>query len=141
LPGATERRLAVPLSEHEQRILDEIAEQLSADDPKFANSYRNRDLRTHRRRQMVQLGVVVVVGLVLLLAGVVAKNVPLGVAGFVVMLVGASLAGATWQRLAGRRAPGQPATTGRRTPRPAATPRRSIVSRLEDRWERRRDER
>ena len=37
----------VPLSEHEQRLLDEIEQALYAEDPKFASSVRSA--RRHRR--------------------------------------------------------------------------------------------
>jgi hypothetical protein len=40
----------VPLSEHEQRLLDQIERALYQEDPKFASTVRQTDLRTHMRR-------------------------------------------------------------------------------------------
>ena len=42
----------MPLSEHEQRLLDQIERALYAEDPKFASTVRSTDLRTHMRRRM-----------------------------------------------------------------------------------------
>jgi hypothetical protein len=124
----------VPLSEHEQRLLEQIEQALYADDPKFAKTYKSKDLRSHYRRRLVRSVLVLVVGLAVLLAGVITKLIALGVAGFVLMLVAASFAVASWQRMSG---PKQAAA------RPAAVsqPRRRFVQRLEERWQRRQDER
>jgi hypothetical protein len=123
----------VPLSEHEQRLLDQIERALYAEDPKFASSVRARDLRTHYRRRILRSSILFVFGLLLLLAGVI-KFVALGVLGFVVMLI-ATLVGLTsWQRLAsGNRDLHRAA--------PAAGPRPSIKERLEERWRRRWEDR
>ena len=42
----------MPLSEHEQRLLDQIERALYAEDPKFASTVRSTDLRTHMRRRL-----------------------------------------------------------------------------------------
>ncbi|MGZ6793086.1 MAG: DUF3040 domain-containing protein, partial [Mycobacteriales bacterium] len=42
----------MPLSEHEQRLLDQIERALYAEDPKFATTVRSTDLRTHMRRRL-----------------------------------------------------------------------------------------
>jgi hypothetical protein len=137
----------VPLSEHEQRLLEQIEQALYAEDPKFASIYRSNDLRSHQRRRIIRAAVVLVVGLGLLLAGVITKLVVVGVAGFVIMLAAVTFAVASWQRMV---APNRPAAaSGGRFRRPRsrgrsstpAGPRRSVVQRLEDRWQRRQDER
>jgi hypothetical protein len=138
----------VPLSEHEQRLLEQIEQALYAEDPKFASIYRSNDLRSHQRRRIIRASVVLVIGLGMLLAGVIIKQPVVGVAGFIIMLGAVSFAVAAWQRMV---APARPATGGggggrfrrRRSPRtaPAPGPRRSVVQRLEDRWQRRQDER
>jgi hypothetical protein len=139
----------VPLSEHEQRLLEQIEQALYAEDPKFASIYRSNDLRSHQRRRIIRAAAVLVVGLGLLLAGVITKLVVVGVAGFIIMLAAVTFAVASWQRMV---APNRPAAapSGRfrrrgRGPRPATTttavPRRSVVQRLEERWQRRQDER
>jgi hypothetical protein len=126
----------VPLSEHEQRLLEQIEQQLYADDPKFAHSWRHRDLRSLQRARIVRAIVAIVLGLGLLIAGVVLQGsntvlgVVLGVAGFLCMLGGAWLAASTRARPAAATAVSPPAMRG---------PRRSLRERLEERWERRQD--
>jgi UPF0716 family protein affecting phage T7 exclusion len=122
-PGVTpeSEEAQVPLSEHEHRLLEQIEQALYAEDPKFA---------------IIRAGIALVAGLGVLLAGVVTKLVWLGVIGFVLMLVAASFAVASWQRMAGpRRAASQvkPATS--------TAAKRSVVQRLEDRWQRRQEDR
>jgi hypothetical protein len=134
----------VPLSEHEQRLLEQIEQALYAEDPKFASIYRSNDLRSHQRRRIIRAAAVLVVGLGLLLAGVITKLVVVGVVGFIIMLAAVTFAVASWQRMV---APNRPAAapTGRfrRRGRTATTtaPRRSVLQRLEERWQRRQDER
>jgi hypothetical protein len=130
----------VPLSEHEQRLLEQIEQALYAEDPKFASIYQGTDVRSHYRRRVVRAGAGLVVGLGLLLAGVVINVIPLGVAGFVVMLAAVSFGVASWQRMTGHRVtPARERNARRRTDHPE--PKRSVVQRLEDRWQRRQDER
>jgi hypothetical protein len=129
----------VPLSEHEQRLLEQIERALYADDPKFATAVRATDLRRHFRRRVFRGVVVFVVGIVVLLSGTVAQVIVLGVAGFVVMLTGALMAVHGYKRLGGA-SPEPPARARVRSPK-AARPRVSLFGRLEERWRRRRDER
>jgi hypothetical protein len=88
----------MPLSEHEQRLLDQIERALIAEDPKFASTVRAGRLRRPTRRRRLQGVVLFVLGLVLLVVGVAVhaiwvSNVPVvSIVGFVVMLVGAVLA-------------------------------------------------
>src|SRR5688572_17847624 len=90
---------AVPLSEHEQRLLEQIERALYAEDPKFASTVRGGRLRKPTRRRRLQGVAVFVVGLVLLVVGVavpqlwLASSFPvLSVVGFLAMLGGAVLA-------------------------------------------------
>lgn len=76
----------MPLSEHEQRLLDQIERQLYAEDPKFASAVRSHDVKTHLVGRIKRFVALLVLGVVALMAGVVLRNVPLGVAGFLVML-------------------------------------------------------
>src|SRR3954469_14465916 len=81
----------VPLSEHEQRLLEQIERALVDDDPKFASSVRTGDRRLKARRKL-QLGILLlIVGLSVLVGGAVAHSVVLGVIGFLVMFGGAAL--------------------------------------------------
>lgn len=75
----------MPLSEHEQRLLEQMERALMAEDPKFATSLRQGSTGADRRR--IVAGVVgALIGMALLLAGVSASLPPLGVFGFLVML-------------------------------------------------------
>ena len=144
----------MPLSEHEQRLLDQIERALYAEDPKFASTVRSTDLRTHMRRRLRRAAYVLVIGFVLLLTGVV-TNIVVGVAGFVVMLAALLLALSAWKRLGGSsgttlravgNGPGRTDRTAQRSCKPAkpakpAAAGGSLRERLEERWKRRWDER
>jgi DUF3040 family protein len=89
----------MPLSEHEQRLLDQIERALYAEDPKFVSTVRGGRLRRPTRRRRLQGVAVFVLGLVLLVVGVAVRalwimdNFPvLSVIGFLVMLTGAVMA-------------------------------------------------
>jgi hypothetical protein len=126
-------RNAVPLSEHEQRLFDQI-EQSLAEDPKFASAVRASDPRFHARRRLVVAAFVIVAGLALVVYGTVSSNTPLGVAGFVVML--ASAAFAMQSRRKGQ-APDLHAVGGTATRRTRTTRKAGFIDRLEDRWRQR----
>ncbi len=76
----------MPLSEHEQRLLDQIERGLYAEDPKFASNVRGGRLHRPSRRRRVQGIVVFVLGLAMLGAGVIVP--PLGVAGILISVAG-----------------------------------------------------
>jgi DUF3040 family protein len=92
---------AVPLSEHEQRQLEQIEQALYADYPKLAQAVRARDPRVHYKRRVVQAAIIFLVGVGLLLAGVISKIIPIGVGGFVVMLGSAMWALTSWRHING----------------------------------------
>ena len=94
----------MPLSEHEQRLLDQIERALYAEDPKFASTVRGVRLRRSSRRHRIQGLVLLVVGIALLLIGVMIPftiaGVPaVSVFGFLVMLFGGMLAVLTWGKV------------------------------------------
>ena len=129
----------MPLSEHEQRLLEQMERALHAEDPKFASALQGADLRAlFRRRAFLAVGGFVI-GLGMLVAGVVVPLIALSVAGFVVMLGCAWLAYASWRRIP---APGEIVPVARRKVRAAAgrTGRAPTMRRFEERWQRRRDE-
>jgi hypothetical protein len=129
----------VPLSENEQRLLDQIEQALYAEDPKFASIYQGKDVRSHYRHRVLRAAMGLLVGLGLLLAGVITPLIPLGVVGFVVMLGAATYGLTSWQRMTGHRVT---AVRERRASRqPTGAEKRSVVRRLEDRWQRRQDDR
>ncbi|WP_405004258.1 DUF3040 domain-containing protein [Kitasatospora purpeofusca] len=124
----------MPLSEHEQRLLDQMERALYAEDPKFATALEGTGLRTYTRRRVYLAVGGFVVGIGLLMGGMVVPNqIWVSVVGFLVMLGCAVFAVTGW-----RRGPaGQAQHSG-----PAAVPRRKagMMDRVEQRWQRRRDE-
>ena len=121
----------MPLSEHEQRLFEQIERSLS-EDPKFASAVRQSDPKFHARRRLVLAGLVIVAGLALVVYGTVINQLLLGVAGFVVMLAAAAYATLAYRR-AGTAPSGQLRSVGgtatRRTRRGLG-----IIDRLEARW-------
>ncbi|NLE79075.1 MAG: DUF3040 domain-containing protein [Rhodococcus sp.] len=76
----------MPLSEHEQRMLDQIESALYAEDPKFASTVRGGRMRAASSRRRLQAIALFVLGLVLLVAGV---ALPIKPGGFpVISLIG-----------------------------------------------------
>ncbi len=131
----------MPLSEHEQRLLEQMERALYAEDPKFAHALRGHDLRGRYRRRALLGGVGVLVGLALLPVGIAGKAVAISIIGFLVMLGSAFFAVSSWRRAP---APGEamaPAqeTKGRRGKGQPKPPKVKMMDRLEERWRRRRD--
>jgi hypothetical protein len=78
----------MPLSEHEQKILDEIERRLAAEDPKFARSTTAATPRGIAVRRIKRASAGFAAGFVLLIAGLMTSlTLQLGIAGFVVMLL------------------------------------------------------
>ena len=140
----------MPLSEHEQRVLEQIERALYADDPKFAATVRGIDPRTLHRRRYLRASLGAIIGVVLLPVGIAVQQLELSVAGFVLMLLAFLYGASTWrQRREGSevaepgvgRATDVPIARRRRGKKPGTppAPKRSIVKRFEDRWDHRRD--
>ena len=131
----------MPLSEYEQRVLEQMERQLTSDDPRLANTLTQRGHRPFGR--YVIAGVGASVGLLLLVLGA-ANSLPwLGVIGFVVMFAAVAFAFAAPHRSSGHRSGprGVVQSDGQvKSPSPAARQKSSFMSRLEERWERRRGE-
>ena len=127
----------MPLSEHEQRLLEQMERALYAEDPKFVSSLRGTDLRSHYRRRAAQAAAGFVLGIAALLTGVIAKGplIAVGVLGFVMMLASALFAVSSWRKVSGSEVPTRPQSKSSK--RPA---KRSVTDRFEDRWRRRRDQ-
>ena len=66
----------MPLSEHEQRLLDQIEQALYAEDPKWANTVRISDPRSHYKRRLIKASIGFALGVVLLMVGVVINMIP-----------------------------------------------------------------
>ncbi|MEU9863181.1 DUF3040 domain-containing protein [Streptomyces sp. NPDC047971] len=128
----------MPLSEHEQRMLEQMERALYAEDPKFATALEGSGLRTYTRRRVYQAVAGFLVGIALLMAGMVAQQWWISVVGFLVMLGCAVMAVTGWRKApkpGEQQATGGSAAGGRQTRQ-----RRSMMNRIEERWQRRRDE-
>ncbi|MCW2522656.1 MAG: hypothetical protein JWO63_991 [Frankiales bacterium] len=79
----------MPLSEHEQRLLEQIEQALYAEDPKFASSVRAARPRNRTRTMLAASVVGVLVGLGVVLVGLTQNLIALGVVGFVLIVVSA----------------------------------------------------
>ncbi|MCW7945305.1 membrane protein [Streptomyces hygroscopicus] len=124
----------MPLSEHEQRMLEQMERALYAEDPKFATALEGSGLRTYTRRRVYQAAAGFLVGIALLMAGMVAQRIWISVVGFLVMLGCAVLAVTSWRKVP---KPGEQGVPGVRR---QVRQRRSMMDRIEQRWQRRRDE-
>ncbi|HCU92003.1 MAG TPA: hypothetical protein DHU96_04425 [Actinobacteria bacterium] len=91
----------MPLSEHEQRQLEQIEQALYADYPKLAQAVRAKDPRVHYKRRVVEAAIGFLLGVGLLLGGVVSQYIFVGVGGFVVMLACAMWALTSWRHMGG----------------------------------------
>ena len=132
----------MPLSEHEQRMLDQIESALYAEDPKFASSVRGGNLRAPSTRRRLKGVGLFVLGLAMLIAGVpfYSQNhafLIVSVIGFVVMFAGVVVA-TTGPRV-GAKDKGNPPPGAPRAKRPKGSG-GSFTSRMEDRFRRRFDE-
>lgn len=118
----------MPLSEHEQKLLEQIERELVNDDPKFVSSVRSADSKARARRKLVWAVLLGILGLGLLVMGAVTATVWIGVLGFLVMFGGATL-GVLNVGTASAKTTGTP-TSGAK----AASP---VKNKLEDRFRRR----
>ena len=81
----------MPLSEEELRLLEQMERALVEEDPKFASTLRGTTLRQSARRKAILAGVVFVGGIVVLMTGVIAEQPVVGILGFLIMLVSATV--------------------------------------------------
>lgn len=81
----------MPLSEEELRLLEQMERAIVAEDPKFASTLRGHSLHRLQQRHVLMAGVVFVGGIAILMSGVITGWWPLGVVGFVVMLIAATV--------------------------------------------------
>jgi len=133
----------MPLSDHEQRMLDQIESALYAEDPKFASSVRGGTIRTPSTRRRLQGAGLFILGLAMLVAGVAIKATMIGgfpvlsVIGFMVMFAGVVFA-VTGSQTSGAGEKGPAPAPGRQKRVKGSGG--SFTSRMEDRFRRRFDE-
>ncbi len=133
----------MPLSDHEQRLLEQMERALYQEDPKFASSLRSgRSGGIDRTR--VAVGVLgVVLGLLTVVVGV-AVSVPIvGVIGFALMIAGAFWG---WTGMRATGSEGNSGAEGPAAPPAGPAPKHSNVgqssafmSKMEERWRKRRE--
>ena len=141
----------MPLSEHEQRQLEQIEQALYREDRRLARLVRSSDPRVHYRRRVAEAIVGLALGAAMIAAGIVLPIIGLAVAGFVLMLLCGIWALNSWRQMstvalaAAAGATGAPAPTGRRRSRRSGRSRRagaaggSFGERLDERWRRRQE--
>ncbi len=138
----------MPLSEYEQRVLEQMERALTSDDPRLANTLQSTG-RGNALRYVLS-GVGVVVGLLLLVVGAATSQTWLGAIGFVLMFAGVVFAflGPRKKQQDGPvgvvadNGTVQPPHGGARKPRRRQGGGSSggFLARLEERWENRRNE-
>ena len=119
----------MPLSEHEQKLLEQLEKQLNEDDPKFASSMGSDPAGSWSTRHLVIGILATLAGVLLLLVGVSLQNIFVGVLGFVVM--GGGVYFATMRGAAA--AKGKDGKPGRKP----GKAKNSFMSSLEERWDER----
>ena len=132
----------MPLSEHEQRQLEQIEQALYREDPKFGRLVRSSDPNVHYKRKLVQAFIGILIGAGALAAGVVTHRLYLDPIGAAIMALSLVWAVVSWRRHLARV---RPARTGVSQP-PARGPGRSgqgwrarLMERMEERWRRRQE--
>jgi Protein of unknown function (DUF3040) len=131
----------VPLSEHEQRQLEQIEQALYADHPRFAKAVRAADPQVHYKRRVVYAGLVFAIGVALLPVGV-STYIEISLAGFVVMLASCYWAAVSYRRMNGiatGRLPVKDRRASRKERRTARKASGGLGERLEERWRRRQE--
>ena len=120
----------MPLSEEELRALEQMERALVQEDPKLASTLRGTNLRRAARRRAILAGVCFFAGIGLLMAGAISRQTIVGILGFVVMLVSATIAMAAIRGTSGG---------ARRTPSAPGAPTSSMLDRFGSQWRRRHD--
>lgn len=131
----------MPLSEHEQKVLQAMEQALYAEDPRFATHITNHGLHQNKRRIIV--GVVgVVAGLALVVMAALYSLIWLGAVGFALMVAGGayvfSPAKKTVLGAVGEDGSIRQGAASRKSSK--AGDKNSFMQRLEARWDRRRHE-
>ena len=123
----------MPLSEQEQRLLDEMERHLMRNDADVVSA--PRDGRSLSYRNIVYGTILVLLGLGALIVGVSLPMIVVGVIGFVVMFGGVILTVTPGRGTGRTRVPTEP--------QPSSSPRKSssFMDRMNDRWDRRQEER
>ncbi|MGV8911117.1 MAG: DUF3040 domain-containing protein [Rhodoglobus sp.] len=124
----------MPLSEQEQRALDEMERSLYQNDADFVSTVNPRRGKPNYR--MMVVGVLVgVAGIIALLTGVIIQQPLIGVLGFIVMFVGVLLFVSPPRSAGSADEAATPSAPSSRSPKRGA----SFMDTINDRWDRRQD--
>ena len=149
--GAAHGRSKVPLSEHEQHLLEQMEQALYAEDPKFASQMQGSAARARIRRGLAIGAAGIILGLGLVVLGVAAQSILWGAIGFALMVGGVAYAisppkvpkvklGAVTEDGSVRtHEPAGRSGKLRRGKKPNPT-KQTFLRRLEGRWDRRHDD-
>jgi hypothetical protein len=136
----------VPLSEHEQRQLEQIEQALYREDRRLGRLVRSSDPRVHYKRRVVEAAFGFAVGAGMVAAGVVLPLVWLSVGGFVLMLLCGIWALSSWRHMAGavpgaagRGQPGNRRGSRKKNKNRGKAGRGAMMERLDERWRRRQE--
>ncbi|MFN3865327.1 MAG: DUF3040 domain-containing protein [Demequina sp.] len=124
----------MPLSEYEQRVLDQLEQDLGQD----ASLHRAMSRGPRTPARVIGAAVGVLIGLGVILVGVMTQVALLGIAGFVIM-AGVAL----WALLGPRsssEAASKPGAVGPQGKGPAPKPSKDFMQRMEERFDRRREQ-
>jgi Protein of unknown function (DUF3040) len=127
----------VPLSEHEQRQLEQIEQALYAEHPRLARAMRAKDPKVHYRRRVIQAAIGFLVGAGALAAGLYLKYNWLAAVGFAIMIISSGWAVSSYRRMAGMTADRRKGGDPRSAKAPAANT--GLMERIEERWRRRQE--
>jgi uncharacterized membrane protein YqjE len=133
----------VPLSEHEQRQLEQIEQALYREDRRLARLVRSSDPRVHYKRRVAEALVGLALGAAMIAAGIVLAVIGLAVAGFVVLLLCGIWALNSWRQMAtvalGAAQAAQAGKRRSRRSRRSRSPRGTFGERVDERWRRRQE--
>ena len=110
----------MPLSEHERKLLAQMEEALSADDPGLVSTLTGTRLYPGRKRTLSGVGFLLL-GIIVIFTGLVVKETLVGILGFIIALGGVTLVISALSRASGFHAPKKKGGKGK------------LNSRLEDR--------
>ena len=134
----------MPLSEHEQRVLEQMEQALYAEDPRLASQLRKTapsGAAAGLDRRRLALGVLVAIaGLGLVVVGVMSQLIWVGALGFLAMVLGGAWA-ATPARRSGLGVVAKDGSVHRTAKaRPAAKKSGGFMERMEQQWDKRKEQ-
>jgi len=123
--------IVVPLSEHEQKLLDQMEHAILTDDPRFASTFRDTIKHVGKKSEVAAhpglIAAGILIGVASLLAGVMISQPLLGVFGFVTIVLAVSAL------FSGKKTLGKKKTTT------TSKARKSFMQGFEERWDNRSD--